>query len=164
MKVVLKVSSSNENCDGGCEFAVLELTPELAALALRRITALRGQKNLDPDIDETYCWAYFAEYFSPWKNLASAEGEIEAASLAVANMLEELQIEGKEVVSVPESFQVPPTQTAAVECEQMIVREDSIAFMAIPKHASFYVRTVDIPLTMLEAAAAAGASSAGCCQ
>ena len=82
----------------------------------------------------------------------------------MADMLEELQIEGKEVVSVPESFQVPPTQTAAVECEQMIVREDSIAFMAIPKHASFYVRTVDIPLTMLEAAAAAGASSAGCCQ
>ncbi len=41
---------------------------------------------------------------------------------------------------------------AAVECEQMIVREDSIAFMAIPKHASFYVQTVEIPLAMLEAA------------
>ncbi len=34
----------------------------------------------------------------------------------------------------------------------MIVREDSIAFIAIPKHASHYVRTVDIPLTILEAA------------
>ena len=159
MKVVLKVSSSNENCDGGCEFAVLELTPELAALALRRIAALREQKTLDPDIDEMYYWAYFAEYFSPWRTLAGAEKEVEAASLAVADMLEELRIEEKEVVTVPESFQVPPTQTATVECEQMIVREDSIAFMAIPKHASFYVRTVDIPLPMLEAAAAAGTST-----
>ena len=77
----------------------------------------------------------------------------------MADMLEELQIEEKEVVTVPESFQVPPTQSATAECEQMIVREDSIAFMAIPKHASFYVLTVDIPLTMLEAAVAAGASS-----
>jgi hypothetical protein len=48
--------------------------------------------------------------------------------------------------------------TLAVECEQMIVGEDSIAFMAIPKHASFYVQTVEIPLTMLEAAAT-GAST-----
>jgi hypothetical protein len=103
-------------------------------LALRRIAALREQKNLDPDIDETYYWAYFAEYFSPWTNLASAEGEIEAASLAVANMLEELQIEGKEVVTVPENFQVPPTQTAAVECGQMIVRE-----LCCQSHNSRYV-------------------------
>ena len=159
MKVVLKVSSSNENCDGGCEFAVLELTPELAALALRRIAALREQKNLDPDIDEMYYWTCFAEYFSQWRNLAGADMGTEPASLAVADMLEELRIEEKEVVTVPEIFHVPPSQLARVECEQMIVREDSIAFMAIPKHASFYVRTVDIPLTMLEAAAAAGAST-----
>jgi hypothetical protein len=43
--------------------------------------------------------------------------------------------------------------TLAVECEQMIVREGSIAFMAIPKHASYYVQTVEIPLAVLEAAA-----------
>jgi len=35
----------------------------------------------------------------------------------------------------------------------MIVREDPIAFMAIPKHASFYVQTAEIQLALLEAAA-----------
>ncbi len=35
----------------------------------------------------------------------------------------------------------------------MIVRVDSVAFMAIPKHASFYIQTVDVPLATLEAAA-----------
>ena len=30
MRIILKVSSSNEHCNGGCEFALLDLTPELA--------------------------------------------------------------------------------------------------------------------------------------
>ena len=49
--------------------------------------------------------------------------------------------------------------TLAVECEQMIVREGSIAFMAIPKHASYYVQTVEIPLAMLEAAATSASTT-----
>lgn len=123
MRIVLKVSSSNKYCDGGCEFALADLTPELAALALQRIAALREQKSLDPDIDETYYWPYCAEYFSPWPNLANAEKEVGAASIALADMLDELHIEDKEVVSVSDNFRLPSTQMAAVECEQMIVHQ-----------------------------------------
>ena len=152
MKVVLKVSSNNEHCDGGCELALVDLSQELAALALRRIAVLREQKSLDPDIDETYYWAYVVEcYFSPWVSLASTEEEVEPA-VEVANVLDELGVEENEVLTVPESFLVPSCQIAAVECGKMIVREDSIAFTAIPKHASFHVQTVEIPLAMLEAA------------
>jgi hypothetical protein len=50
--------------------------------------------------------------------------------------------------------------TLVVECEQIIVRLDSIVFIAIPKHASFYVQTVELPLAMLEAAAAISTSPA----
>jgi hypothetical protein len=50
MKVVLKVSSNNEHCDGGCELALVDLTPEVAATSLQRIAVLREQKSLDPDI------------------------------------------------------------------------------------------------------------------
>ncbi len=153
MRIKLKVSSGTEYCDGGCEFALVDLTPELAGLALGRIATLREQKNLDPDIDEAYYWAYFAEYFSPREDLASSGKEVEGTRVAAEGMLDELPIEEKEIVCVPETFQVSPCQIAAVECEQMIVREDSIAFMAIPKHASFYVQTGEIPLAMLEAAA-----------
>ena len=53
MRIALKVTSNNENCIGGCKFALLDLTPALAALAPRRIATLREQKNLDPVIDET---------------------------------------------------------------------------------------------------------------
>ena len=86
MKVVLKVSSNNEHCDGGCELALVDLTPEVAATSLQRIAVLREQKSLDPDIDETYYWAYFVEYFSPWVSLASTEEEVEPA-VKVANVL-----------------------------------------------------------------------------
>jgi hypothetical protein len=152
MRIVLKVSSNNEYCDGGCEFALVDLTPELAALALERIATLREQKNLDPDIIETYYWGYFAEYFSPWEDLASSGKEVEGTTVTLEGMLDELPIEEKEIVCLAESLQGSPDQIAAVECEQMIVRQNSIVFMAIPKHASFYVQTVEIPLAMLEAA------------
>jgi hypothetical protein len=155
MRLVLKVSSSNEHFNGGCEFALLELTPDLAALALKRIAALDAEKSDDPDIDEAYYWAYFVEcYFDPWATLESADEELETASLGLAARLEELQIQEKEVVTVPETFQVQAHQVAAVECEQMIVRQDSIAFTAIPRHADFHVQTVEIAVSTLRAAAA----------
>jgi hypothetical protein len=122
MRIILKVSSSNEYCDGGCEFALVDLTPELAALALQRIAMLREQKSLDLDIDETYYWAYFAEYFSPWVNLAAAEKEVDPASLTFADMLDRFRIADNEVFTVPESFQLPSSQIAAVECQEMIAR------------------------------------------
>jgi hypothetical protein len=63
---------------------------------------------------------------------------------------DELPIEEKEIVCLPESLQGSPDQIAAVECEQMIIREDSIAFMAIPKHASFYVQTAETSPSEME--------------
>jgi hypothetical protein len=159
MRIALKVSSNNEYCDGGCEFALVDLTPELAALALGRIGTLREQKNLDPDIIETYYWAYFVDcYFSPHADLSIDDMEAKGASIPLGELLDELQIEDKEIICVPESFHVASNQIAAVECEQMIVYQNSIAFTAIPKHASFYVQTAEIPLAMLEAAAT-GAST-----
>ena len=88
MRLVLKVSSSNEHWNGGCEFALVELAPELSELALASIAVLNAQKSADPHIDETCYWAYFVKcYFDPWANVASAEKEVEAASLALAAML-----------------------------------------------------------------------------
>jgi hypothetical protein len=160
MQIVLKVSSSNEHYDGGCGFALVDLTPELAALALQRIAALREQKTVDPNIDETSYWAYFvASYFSPYASLAIDDKEVESTCIASGDMLDNLQVEQKEVVTVPECFQVPSSQIAAVECEKMLARSDSITFTAIPKHASFHVQTAEIPITMLEAALAISPST-----
>lgn len=90
----MRVSSSNEHWDGGCEFALVEVTPELAAPTLRRIAALRAQKALDPEIDETYYWTSCVGcYFSPWITQEDAGAEVEAACLAAAERLCEGQNE-----------------------------------------------------------------------
>jgi len=161
MRIVLKVTSRNEYCDGECEYALVDLTPDLATLALGRIAALREQKILDPNVDEVYYWAYFvASYFSPYASLASKDKEDEGVSILLADLLDELQVQDQDLVCVPDCLQVQPCQVAAVECEKMVVREASIAFTAILKHASFYVQTVEVPITMLEAALAISASTA----
>jgi hypothetical protein len=119
MRVILKAPSNNEYCDGGCEFALVDLSPELAALALQRIALLREQKSLDPDVDETNYWAYFVDcYFFPYADLSIDDMEAKGASIRLGGLLDELQIEDKEIVCVPESFRVPPSQVAAVECRK----------------------------------------------
>jgi len=115
MRIVLKVTSANEYCDGGCEFALVDLNPELAALALERIAALRDQMALDPNIDETSYWAYFVVcYFSRYARLAIGEKDVEGSPVSMGDVLDDLQIEAREVVHVPEIFQVPSSQIAAV--------------------------------------------------
>ena len=120
MRILLKVTSSNEYCDGGCEFALVDLSPELAALALQRIAALRDQMTLDPNIDQTSYWACFvACYFSAYAGSAIAgsaidDQEVEGTGIGLGDWLGNLQIEEREVVHVPEIFQVPSSYIAAV--------------------------------------------------
>ena len=154
MRVVLKVTSGNEHYSGGCEYALLDLTPELAALALRRSAVLKELNKLDPHIDETYYWAHFVVcYFDPWAG--SEIEDREDTSSALADKLDELRIEEHGIVCIAEDFCVAPSQCAAVECERMIARADSVAFTAIPRHCGFRVETREVPLAVLESAAAA---------
>jgi hypothetical protein len=100
MRMIANVSSRNENDDGGCVLALIDLTSRLAKLVLRRM-------------------------------------EIPCA----------IQAQDKEADTISES------QLAAVDCCQMTVRKEGVAFVAIPKHASFYVETAEIPTRVLRRAA-----------
>ena len=74
MKLVMSVSSRNENDDGGCVLACIDLTPGLAALALQRIESLGELQARDQDADEIYYWNYDAVFFDPFLG-PSHEGE-----------------------------------------------------------------------------------------
>jgi hypothetical protein len=153
MKLILRVSSTNEYCDGGCEFASLDLTRELANIALRRIQVLKDHKKVDESIYETYYWDFHAEYFTSRADSNDVPENVKNAMLAVGEILEALGAEEKEVVTGPDDFEVVEAQITVVECAQMVVREDGIAFLALPKHCGFYVTTAEIPVPMLESAA-----------
>ena len=48
MRVLLKVWSSNPDYNGGCSYAAVEMSDQLAKLTLRRIDILNEQTVLDP--------------------------------------------------------------------------------------------------------------------
>jgi hypothetical protein len=127
------------------------LAPELASVALRRIGTLREQQAADRQLDESYFWDSHAAYFSPW--VGSERAADSGDEPTVARTIEELEVDGREIVQAPEDFEVEEDQFARVECEQMIVRPGGIAFAAVPKHGDFHVSTAEISMEWLERAA-----------
>jgi hypothetical protein len=128
----------------------VDLTPELAKLALRRIAVLSEQRGVDPAVCETSYWALDAEYFSPWLDLLDQSDEAKTACLQLEVALETLQIETHEMVSVAQDFSVPQSQIAWVECAQVVVREEGVAFTANLKHTNIDLTTAEISKQVLE--------------
>jgi hypothetical protein len=64
MKLISRVTRPDEISD--CDYALIDLTPDLARLAQTRIARLKAQKVSDGDLLEIYFWDYHAVYFSPW--------------------------------------------------------------------------------------------------
>jgi len=147
MKLVSTVSSDQETWSS--DYALVGLNPDLARLALRRINTFKVQKKADQQLDEMYFWDLHVEYFSPWK---SEEGD-DADSLS--EMLDKLPPVVGDLMRAPDDFALPESLFARVDCSQMVVSEDAIAFIAIPKHASHYIRTLEIHLHLIEAVASA---------
>ena len=132
------------------DYAIVDLAPELASIALRRIGTLREQQAADRQLDESYFWDSHAAYFSPW--VGSERAPDSGDEPTVARTIEELRVDKREIVQAPEDFEVEEDQFARVECEQMIVRSGGIAFAAVPKHGDFHVSTAAISLEWLERA------------
>jgi len=148
MKLISTVSSDN-NDEPGCDYALIHLDADLARLALKRVGVFRAEKQVDPGLDEMYFWDSHVEYFSPWNAKEGDEGD------SLSEVLGKFSAAGDDLVRAPDDFAVPENLLARVECSQMVARSDAIAFIAIPKHASYYIRTSEIPLQMIESAAAA---------
>ena len=146
----MKLISLVTGCDDAfsCDYVLVNLTSNLAQLACHRVAMLKEQKHMDDSLVESYFWNAHAEYFSPW--LAEQETEVDA----LAEALERLPAVAGDWMEAPAEFSIPDSLRARVECGQMVIREASVAFLAIPKHTSSYVYTSEIPLSILEKMAA----------
>jgi len=127
MKLVMSVSSRNENDDGGCVLACIDLTPGLAELTLQRIESLGELQARDQDADEIYYWNYDAVFFDPFLG-PSHEGERQDPLAATGEqLLDRLDKQQEDFVEVDSLFVVPEDELAAIECGQMIVRSECVA-------------------------------------
>jgi hypothetical protein len=136
MKLLLKARSDNEHYSADCDFAVLDLTPDLARLALRRIEAARRIRLDDTALHAVSYWGYYVEWVS-WED---------------AGEFAEILDEG--CLPIPHDFQYEPQRN---ECARMLVypsidlnnNKDTIAFRTIPKHCDFYITTDEIDRELL---------------
>ena len=64
---------------------------------------------------------------------------------ALEEILDRLGVDTKETLIAPPDFRVSESHIAAVECSQMVVRDDGIAFTALVRHADIYLTTAEIP-------------------
>lgn len=94
MPVILKVWSSNPFNNGGCDFAIVELTQELANVALRRITMLCDQKSLDSCLYETYYWGSEAEYFNAWPDQGGTSEDTNTACMNLRSASKSFRLTG----------------------------------------------------------------------
>jgi hypothetical protein len=131
----------------GCDYAMFDLSPALAKLALERVNALRDLKRLDGHLYETRYWDYHAEYFSPW----AAQGE--CCGDALAEEIEKSPAVAGDWMEAPADIAIPESLVAGVECCRMVVMDDGIFFAAILKHTDFTVSTGELPLGAPERAA-----------
>lgn len=145
MKLISRVTCPDGIDD--CDYALVNLTPDLARLALKRIAVLNKCKASDPDLFELYYWDRNAQYFNPW--LAQVPDEADR----LAEMIETLPAASTDLLRVPNHVAIPADVTARVECSQMVACDDAIRFLAIPKYTDVYVETAEIPLTVLHEAA-----------
>jgi hypothetical protein len=64
--------------------------------------------------------------------------------------LEGLEVDTPEVVTAPADFQLLESQIATVECAQMIVREEGVAFSALLRQTDIYGTTAEISKQVFE--------------
>jgi hypothetical protein len=60
MKLISPVTGGDDVF--GCDYALVNLTSNLARLACRRIAMLKEQKHIDDSLVESYFWDAHAEY------------------------------------------------------------------------------------------------------
>lgn len=145
MRIFLRTFSTNEDWNGDCDYAVVDVTPELAAIALRRVNRLNRIQAKDDPLVEMYYWDHSAVYFAcfDWFEEIEDPQTRELVSGIIWNgdpWIETSHVE------IPESA-IPRT-----EGKQMIVRDDAIAWACYPKHSDVQITTAEVPLDVLKQA------------
>jgi hypothetical protein len=131
--------------NGGCDYAIVDLTPQLAERIRRRVTLASEAGQQDNDLYELYFWGGSAEFFDH-DVLDGCQNAVAAAGgpdpyLAARDWLADF--EGREYAVVPAGVDLNAYEAQRTECDLMIIQvsrssprtEFSIIWTASPKHA-----------------------------
>lgn len=142
MKLILKCYSDNEWWEGGLDYAILDLTPNLAKLAVKRIERIKRCKAEDNQLYEMYYWDYCCEFFK----YPDEEKHPELFKIVEGETFR--QWDG--TFSADLIAQIPEELLDRTECDQMAVSVDSIKWSVLPKNGNTYIHTECIPVELLK--------------
>ena len=160
MHLIFMVDSSNSECNCGCNYAVVELTPALVEQIHQRAALVRQAAQQDANLDEISFWDSAADFYG--SALADAcQAAVAAhtvsgdANQAAADWLTDLETDG--YAAVPQGVDLDKFDAQRTECDRIIVssavgdRDDcEICWKSMPKHADLYVTTWELPLSAME--------------
>ena len=63
MHLILNAHSSDPHYNGDCDYAIVDLTPALAARIRGRVALARQAGQQDNDLNELYFWGSTAEFY-----------------------------------------------------------------------------------------------------
>jgi hypothetical protein len=155
--IVLSTESTDPDFNGDCDYAVVQLTPELVERVRRRVELARQAGDKDDDLCELQFLGGTEEFHDSGlpeacqNAVAVAKGD-EAARQWLAG----LEQDGHALV--PPTVDLAACQPQRTEYDRMEVRcspsspnpRYEIAWSASPKHSDVCVTTRDLPLTTLE--------------
>jgi hypothetical protein len=152
--VVLGTHGTNPEFNGECDYAVVQLTPELVDQVRHRVELARQAGCQDDDLYELYFWGGTAEFYDT--GLLDACQEAVASDQAAHDWLMGLEQNGHALV--PPAADLSACEPQRTEYDQMVLRRCppsrepryEIAWTASPKHTDVYVTTRDLPLAALE--------------
>lgn len=161
MRIILTTYSSDENFNGECDYAVVELTPELVAQVRRRVELARQAGLQDQDLWELYFWDGTAEFYDS-SLLEACENAVAGAKVGDADQAAHEWQSGLEQdghAGLPEGVNLAAHQPQRTEADQMVLHcrlysakaEFEIAWTASPKHTDVYVTTSELTPSAMEA-------------
>jgi len=147
VKLALNCHNSGEYY-GGCNYAFVDLSPELARALLHKLELTRSLVRTE-DVHEVDWFSSNARFFNP----RGAEDELENSEEAewVEGLLEAL--EGDTPLELPKDFELTEGMEARTEWDHTVASEGGIWFLCNPKHCDEVVTTSVITEEILRKAA-----------
>jgi hypothetical protein len=121
------------------EFAIITLDREFAQRSQARRKLFEQAKKADSSLYEMYYWGGYVEYLDTLDVLVPKTLSKRRLEVLVARLLE------GNVIEVPVTYRTYlENNFQRMECEQVVVSEDGVKFVALPKHTNIYVNTDDL--------------------
>jgi hypothetical protein len=144
MKIITDALSSDDNWNGECDYAFLEITPDKAKKYLSYMETVAAMKKENINI---YC----LQFFSYDVSFFSAHDALHKVKDVEGNLMTESN-SGNLVAVVPDDYELPeePEVKQRTEGELVVVTEDSIKWKAYIKHTGVQVRTESLSKELIQ--------------